>query len=651
MDSFQTDDDDEGGDSYSDFHESDPGYGPSLKRRKLTHDDSDESDYQPSEESWIGSDEAQQPDDQEDQDVGNGVGAVYLPGHLDRLTGLPARKSRRRRNRGDGPAVRGGKRGPRKPVEPSLEFKNLHSEATSAFIDSDYDRAVVLVKQAISINPEIFAAHSLLSEIFLAQGQKDKALAALFTGAHTRPKDPAAWLKVADLVLECAGTNKAAALKDAIYCYSRVIDIDHKNYQIRFDRAAAYHELGHKGRAATEYERLLKDFPHNMDALRSLARIYIELGEVEKARLRYEESISHHIAAPLEEVTEFDWSDINIYIELFGYLKEYEQGIAALKFLSRWFLGRQDDSRWDDVTEDDREFDAEDSPRRSQISWFAPGQHPAESYGLGLPLELRIKLGVYRLKLGSNNVDEALFHFSWLEPKDTSSTTCVEDYNDLFREAGDALRDVGLWREALHFYQPLQHIPHCADTDLFVSMAKCYAGEGDPEAAENCYLTVVEYDENNVEARAGLAKFYDRLKMTEQALKFANEVIELECEDSYPRRKGASRSARVEQLTRILRAKDAEDGDLLPVRPIREQIADAYGEPETGPDLSLVASTSTATLQKRREAAIQHAPGTRREQIQYLHSKLVELAPAMRDGDAVATEDWLDIADALIRDF
>lgn len=194
-----------------------------------------------------------------------------------------------------------------------------------------------------------------------------------------------------------------------------------------------------------------------------------------------------------------------------------------------------------------------------------------------------------------------------------------------------------------------------------MSMAKCYAAESQPEAAENCYLTVVEYDENNVEARAGLAKFYDKLHMTEQALKFANEVIELQCEDSYPRRKGVIRSARVEQLTRVLRARDAEGVGEFPAgaaaaavkSSIRDQIAETYREIEPGPNVSLVASGSgAAALQKRREAAAaQHAPGTRREQIQYLHSKLLEIAPAMRDGDAVATENWIDIADALVRDF
>lgn len=91
---------------------------------------------------------------------------------------------RRRQCRGGGRfsgryGARGGKgikRGPRKPLEPGPEFKMLHSDATEAFIDGDYDRAMDRVMRAIQNNPEMFPAHSLLSEIFLAQGQKDKAL-------------------------------------------------------------------------------------------------------------------------------------------------------------------------------------------------------------------------------------------------------------------------------------------------------------------------------------------------------------------------------------------------------------------------------------------------------------------------------------------
>lgn len=324
--------------------------------------------------------------------------------------------SRRRRRRGTGRfsgrfGARGGKgikRGPRKPLEPSPEFKLLHSEATSAFIDGDYDRAIDLVKRAIQINPEMFAAHSLLSEIFLAQGQKDKALTALFSGAHTRPRDATVWAKVARLILERAGEDRQAALNDVIYCYSRVIDINPNNYNARFQRAAIYRELGHNGRAVTEYERILKDVPHNTRALRHLAETYIDLNDVQKALDHYQSSVAHYMTLNPEDAPEFSWSDVNIYGELFSYLGLYAEGLAALKTVSRWLLGRKGDTMWEEFEDDDREWDADDSPRRIKADGYIPKQWPRDSYGLGLPLELRIKLGLFRLKMGYEHKDEAL---------------------------------------------------------------------------------------------------------------------------------------------------------------------------------------------------------------------------------------------------
>lgn len=324
--------------------------------------------------------------------------------------------SQGRRRRGSGPfsgryGARGGKgirRGPRKPLEPSPEFKILHSEATSAFIDGDYDRATDLVKQAIQINPEMFAAHSLLSEIFLAQGQKDKALTALFSGAHTRPRDAGVWAKVARMILERAGEERQSALNDVIYCYSRVIDINPKNLNARFQRAAIYREVGHVRRAATEYERVLKERPHNVRALRHLAEAYIDLNEVQKALDYWTESVEYYMSLSPEEAPDFSWSDVNIYVELFSYLGQHQEGLKALKSLSRWLLGRKDDTMWEDIDQDDREWDADDSPRRIKAEGYLPKEYPRDSYGLGLPLELRIKLGLFRLRMGYEHKNEAL---------------------------------------------------------------------------------------------------------------------------------------------------------------------------------------------------------------------------------------------------
>lgn len=283
----------------------------------------------------------------------------------------------------------------------------FHSGATEAFIDGDYDRATELVMQAIQLNPEMFTAHSLLSEIFLAKGQKDKALTALWNGAHTRPKVPSVWMKVARLILERAGEDRKSALNDVVYCYSRVIEISPRNLNVRYQRAAVYRELGYNGRAAAEYERILKDQPNSPRALRHLAEIFIDLNDVQRAIDHWTESVDHYLSCDPESVHDFSWSDVNIYAELFGYVGQPEEGLHALKALARWLLGRKDDEIWDDFEDDDREWDPEDSPRRIKTNGFVPGQWPRDSYGLGLPLELRIKMGLFRLKMGDKHHTEA----------------------------------------------------------------------------------------------------------------------------------------------------------------------------------------------------------------------------------------------------
>ena len=332
-----------------------------------------------------------------------------------RSTGeIRAGRTRGRGRRGRGRGGRGGrggkgiKKGLRKPLEPSQEFKLLHSQATKAFIDGTYDNAEELAQQAILENPEMFAAHSLLSEIHLSRGDKDKALTALFHGAHTRPRDAQVWSKVAQLILERAGDDRVSGLKDAIYCYNRIIGADANNVDARYRRASLNRELGYKGRAAYEYKRLLKQLPHDTTVLRHLAEIYIELGEVERAKQHYDECIDYYRAGDPGEDMTFTWSDLNIYAELFSYLEKYEDGILRIKSLSRWLLGRREDDFWDHVNEDDREWDADDEPRRSQTKGFLPGLHEPAAYGEGLPLELRVKLGVYRLRSNQSNLGEAL---------------------------------------------------------------------------------------------------------------------------------------------------------------------------------------------------------------------------------------------------
>ena len=280
-----------------------------------------------------------------------------------------------------------------------------------SFIDRDYDEAERLTQQAILINPEMFPAHSLLSEIHMARGDKEKALSALFHGAHTRPRDPKLWSKVAQLILERAGENRTSGLPDAIYCYNRIIGLDATNTEARYQRASLNRELGHKGRAAYEYELLLRYLPHDTIVLRHLADIYIELDEAERAICHYNDTISHYRLTEPWSLTKFTWSDVNIYTELYNFQGQYEEGISKLKSLARWLVGRNSDVIWETFDEDDREWDARDYPRRVKVEGFESGKYGLAAYGDGLPLELRVKLGLYRLKLGGSNIEEAFVSF------------------------------------------------------------------------------------------------------------------------------------------------------------------------------------------------------------------------------------------------
>ncbi|KAL4822051.1 hypothetical protein BDW67DRAFT_7101 [Aspergillus spinulosporus] len=530
------------------------------------------------------------------------------------------RRRRRRRGRFSGRyGARGGKgikRGPRKPVEPSPEFKLLHSEATSAFIDGDYDRATDLVRRAIQVNPEMFAAHSLLSEIFLAQGEKEKAVTALFSGAHTRPRDTTVWLKVARMIMEQAGDDRQAVLNDVLYCYSRVLEIDPQNHNTRFQRAALYRGLGHNGRAVTEYERILRDLPHNVRALRLLTDTLSEQNQYQKALDYWSESIQHYMAQEPEETPEFTWSDANIYIELYTYLGRHAEGLKAAKAVSRWLLGRKDDIMWDNFDEDDREWDHADFPRRIKADGYIPKRWPPDTYGPGLPLEFRVKLGLFRLKLPERHVDEALHHFRWLKPEDTSEGSLLYDYGDLFREAADALKDAEMFEDALRFYRPIQKTEY-ADVSFFMAMGDCFRSLGELEDAENCYLTVAEHDTSNIESRVQLAKLYESIGMTEQALKYVNDAVLLGRQEHRSNRR--RKDTRLEELAREFKSANV-------------------AEPE---DQSV---EFAATLGSKGEAE-------RTENIQFLFKKLTQLEPKLQAGDAEATEDWLDIADALLREF
>ncbi|KAL8874624.1 MAG: hypothetical protein Q9174_000087 [Haloplaca sp. 1 TL-2023] len=380
---------------------------------------------------------------------------------------------------------KGIKRGPRKAMEPGQAFKTLYSRATSAFFETDYEAAEKLVLGAIRENSEMYRAYSLLAEIYTAQGEDNKALTALFTGAHTKPRDLKVWLSVGQLFLARVGVDGNSALAHAHYCYTRIVSLDPDNTDHRRQRAILNRDLGHNGRAARDYERLLIHSSHDFAILQSLAEIYTDLGRVSQAIKHYDAAIKFYQVHEPERAKTMTWSDINIYVELFADQGQYDEAIEKLRFLTCWILGLRGDTVAEDASLDDRDWVVQILSRQAGHRGVA-SQESDGLEAMAIPIELRVKLGIYRLKASNCHVEIALSHFDILGA-DKSSSINIKDFPDLFRDAADALLDASLYSDALRYYEPLQHTPSFATASYFSKVALCYQAVGKAEKAEEFY--------------------------------------------------------------------------------------------------------------------------------------------------------------------
>ncbi|KAI9740756.1 MAG: transcription factor TFIIIC subunit tfc4 [Claussenomyces sp. TS43310] len=524
------------------------------------------------------------------------------------------KRGKRRATRGKSIA-----RGPRKAAEPTGDIKFRLGQASQAFIEERYEDAREIVFEVIRINAETYEAWTLLASIWKELGDLDKTVMTLMYAAHLRPKEVAVWLNCARFALEETGGDRAKYLASAKFCYASAIRADPKNdVEARLGKAEVLQELGNCSSALSEYKQVLKKLPHDTKVLRHMAEIHIDQDNVEEAKALYKRSIAFYRAVNDPEKQAFDWSDVNIYVELYGYLGHYSGAIKELKSLARWLLGRQDQTYWDEITQNDCEWDL-DHTRRAQVTGFVESQHELHQYGKGLPIELRIKLGLYRLQMGQN--DEAMMHFLWLDPRNESGENRILDYPDLFREVASSLSEAGAYEDALAFYEALSAISEQDDLSILLPMGKCYANTNRVEQAEECLRMLADLDAYNIEARMQLAKLYEAIDDQEQAFFYINEVFAL-------RRRPAAKHCRTNSAScdPIL-----SEETLVPARASRK----SYYKPKRGLN----------SAERQREEIL------RAERLQEQYSIMCLQHSSMRSGLDGPTRAWMDAARDLIEDF
>lgn len=344
-------------------------------------------------------------------------GTEHDPTLAKRGRGRPRGRSRgsQRVPRGEG-RRRGAPKGGHGPVEPDQEFMRIQKLATDCYLNNDFEAAASYANEAVEKNPEIFAAYSLLSEILTHMGQDEDALTVLFAGAITK-RDAALWWHIGERYLELIKENTNAKIieerqEQALYAFSFVIKLDPLDYDARVEKLNLLLQMGKPDKARVHCKTMAKLRPHDLSVVRQYAELCAlsrHREEINRARTAYERSIEIYSKGKTLGSADEQWSHLYVYIDLVEKDGGAKEAITLLKRLARWLLGRKDETFWDDYQDDDREFDFDNEPRRSTVPAFANSPHANDpsKYGAGLPIELRIKLGMLRLGLGSASRAEA----------------------------------------------------------------------------------------------------------------------------------------------------------------------------------------------------------------------------------------------------
>lgn len=419
---------------------------------------------------------------------------------------------------------RGPPRGPRKAAAPTADIKMRLGIANEHFQALKYTETIAAAAEIIRINAETYEAWNLMATSLHEVGQVDNALKALMYAAHLRPKLPLPWVVAAEYALNEMGHLRERYLANASFCYAGAVRANPRDLNIRFKKAEVLIERGNLGNAIAEYRHILSRCPHDLGILEKIAELSIDSGDVQPVIELYARSIAHYKTFDDVSHTPFTWSNLDVYVTLYEFVENYQDAILELRSVARWLLGRKDEEYWDNIKTNDSEWDLNDS-RRVTVPEFEYNKYPWSTYGYGLPMELRMKLGLFRIQLGCH--DEAMIHFDILGLLDNEGNCQTPEYAHFLRPIADQFYNAGLYQEALRYYQSLAKIPEELDSSLYTEIGKCYVNLKKDSEAEEYFISALREDNDSIDARMELAKMFERLGRMEEAFNLVNQAMHL----------------------------------------------------------------------------------------------------------------------------
>ncbi|KAI8981952.1 hypothetical protein BDF20DRAFT_834618 [Mycotypha africana] len=391
----------------------------------------------------------------------------------------------------------------------SPEVKRQLGEANALYIARDYGNAIDKLQAIIQENPNAHPAWNTLGLVHEELGNTAKALQFRMFAAHLC-NDAGLWKELAHKSIE------NDAVKQAVYCFSKVLALDPNDLDALWDRAFLFKQMGRSSDAIDGFLEILKHIPHHFKVINELARLYRQQGKTKEAIKMYEDAIDYHIKMEQERMEEEEdeeeeddeedefsdklgYVELNMLSELYLILNDYRKALETIKNGLRHIQKRQHETWWLDHVDDDDEYFENDEARTE------------------FPIELRVRMGICRIYL--NQVDLGTKHFNYLLQYPPTT------YPDLHQDIAYTYYDKRYFDLALAIFQKIIDVSDEVDIDILIKTADCYRELGDLETAVIFYINVLNEQPENLDIMMSLAAIYEEQGKEEEALELVDFVM------------------------------------------------------------------------------------------------------------------------------
>lgn len=441
-------------------------------------------------------------------------------------------------------------RAPRDDVLPE-SVRLLLTQANLAFISGDVSETIAKLNEVIKLEPAVRSAWATLALCFDEQNEPEKAMQSRIMEAHLTHRPIQLWEELANR------SKEMAYYKQALYCLSRAISSSREKdrvdvIDIMWERSQLLEELNEPRRAIKSYLQMLHYRPQNQSIIRQLIPLLFQQNMLDRAIEILQQCEEWNMEAfpdPLLDPAMMDEnagpdvrntyesSEVVTLADLLLRADRPQEALRTIRRGARWLDGRGSEEFWDNIVEDDREFDesrAESIDREGDYGRrvdMAPIHY--------LEPEFRFQLGIARARMGDGA--EAALHFN-IWKRDAHISDHFDRYSEMAEEYarlganrnGEEEDRLGWYQEALDLTQQADYErqrsanygedPEAILTD-YKRYATCYLALGDRQNAIAWLKEVLKYDPDHHESKLRLAEAYEDIGERRLAIDLVNQVL------------------------------------------------------------------------------------------------------------------------------